>query len=140
MRHRVKLMYKLLFVFFMFVSSPLYSNEFTFHCDNHDDNFSIIFDVNPIQKKVVFSHSINKEKNIVHKINKVMEIYLWDEENDSVWFLIYENDRNLPTLNVYLLNFKSQKLKVQSITNIIPADDDYNEDFFNDSFHCYILE
>jgi len=133
-------MYKLLFVFFMFVSSPLYSNEFTYHCDNDDDNFSIIFDVNPIKKTVVFSHSINKEKNIVHKINKVMEIYLWDEESDSVWFLIYENDRNLPTLNVYLLNFKSQKLKIQSITNIIQADDDYNEDFFNDSFHCYMLE
>ena len=56
-------MYKLLFVFFMFVSSPLYSNEFKYHCDGKDNNLTMVFDVNRSEKSIVHTHSINKTTN-----------------------------------------------------------------------------
>ena len=82
-------MYKLLFIFFIFVSSPLYSNEFTYHCDRDDNNFSMVFDVNRTEKSVVHTHSIFKTKGEVRRGNVDLEIYRWDEENDSVWTLIH---------------------------------------------------
>lgn len=138
----IKKMNKILLLIFMFVSSPLYSDEFTFHCDNDDGTFSIIFDVNPIQKSVVLSHSIDKEKNTVFKADEVMEVYYWDEENDSVWLLDYEIDTpDLHTLEVLLLNFKNQKFKIQALTNVIPADEqEFHEEFWSNSYHCYTLK
>ena len=77
-------MYKLLFVFFMFVSSPLYSDEFTYHCDRKD-NFSMIFKVETRDKTIVHSQSVFKTIGSVSvtDVNRHLNIYHWDEDTLS---------------------------------------------------------
>ena len=134
-------MYKLLFVFFMFVSSPIYSNEFTFHCDRDDNKFSMVFDVNRTDQSVILSHSIDKENNAVHRLNKFMRIYRWTEENNSVWLLRFDNRfPSLHSVSVYLLNFELQTFKIQSLTNVLPPSEQFNEFFHNSTFYCYKLD
>ena len=141
MRHRVKLMYKLLFVFFMVISSPLYSNEFTYHCDRDDNNFSMVFDVNRTDQSVILSHSIDKKNNAVNRLNKFMQIYRWTEENNSVWLLEFHNRfPSLHSVSVYLLNFELQTFKIQSLTNVLPESQQFNEFFYNRTFYCYTLD
>jgi hypothetical protein len=125
----------------MVLSSPLYSNEFTFHCDKDDNSFSMIFDINRTEKSVVFSHSIDKTNNSVFELNQLMEIYHWDEENDSVWLTLYQNRKPafLPIMSVFLLDFVHQKLKVQSLKLLLPPFGEYNKDFTNSRYDCYTL-
>ena len=146
MRHRVKLMYKLLFVFFMVISSPLYSNEFTYHCDRDDNNFSMVFDVNRIEQSIVHSHSIDKTKGEVRREDVDLEIYRWDEENDSVWTLIHSPQ--IPSLTIILFNFHHRRLLLQSIYNTLTNEKfksrmfkkrSQNDIIVGDLFQCYIM-
>ena len=137
-------MYKLIFVFFIVISSPLYSNEFTYRCDNDDIKFSIIYKVDPKEKTVVHTHSINRNNfSMVYDINKDMDIYYWDEENDSVWFINYDDSMiSSPSLTLVLLNFELQKLHNQSLLNVTPRSGEYRIEriFQNNTFDCYTLE
>jgi len=137
-------MYKLLFIFIIFISSPIYSNEFTYRCDNDDIKFSIIYKVDRKEKTVVHTHSINKNNfSMVYDINKVMDIYHWDEENDSVWFINYDDSMiSSPSLTLVLLNFELQKLHNQSLLNVTPRSGEYRKEriFQNNTFDCYTLE
>ncbi|MDB9852416.1 hypothetical protein OAC62_05710 [Amylibacter sp.] len=132
-------MYKLLFIFFMFVSSPLYSNEFKYHCDEKDNNLTIVFDVNRSEKSIVHTHSINKKTNTVSEVNRTMKIYDWDETKDSVWTIL--DDPHKLTLSLILFNFQHQKLVSHTILNTF---DDSNDDTIDDIvysrlFKCYII-
>ena len=132
-------MYKLIFIFFLFVSSPLYSNEFTYHCDRTDNNLSMVFDVNRSEKSIVHTHSIDKTTNSVSKKSLPIEIYNWDERKDSVWTIL--DDPHKLTLSLILFNFQHQKLVVNSILNTF---DDINDDTIEDTvysrlFKCYII-
>ena len=133
-------MYKLLFVFFMFISSPLYSNEFTYHCDREDNNFSMFYDVNRTEKSIVHTHSIDKTTNSVIEVNRPIEIYNWDERRDSVWTV--SNDPILLTLTTILFNFQNQKLLLQSTYNILMYEEDNNIDdiVVGHLFNCYIVK
>ena len=139
-------MYKLIFVFFMVISSPLYSNEFTFHCDRYDKNvltMSQIYKVDRKEKTVVWTHSINKRYNRVDNYNKVMDIYHWDEENDSVWLVSYKDDMTFsPNVTIKLLNFEIQKLHLQTLNNFTPRTDKFRRTKIsqNHIWDCYILE
>ena len=138
-------MYKLIFVFFMVISSPLYSNEFTCHCDRDDNNFSMVFDVNRTEKSVVHTHSIFKTKGEVRRGNVDLEIYRWDEENDSVWTLIHSPQT--PSLTIILFNFHHRKLLLQSIYNTLTNEKfkkpilrkSQNDIIVGDLFQCYIM-
>ena len=136
-------MYKLLFLFFMFVSSPLYSNEFTFHCDSEDNLHTMVFDINPIEETVVHTNMIQKQSKIVYDINESMEIYYWDKENNSVWFLNY-NDYfgSPPSLQMTLLNFERQKMFNQKMFNETLRSGEYkpNSPFSNTTYDCYMME
>jgi hypothetical protein len=141
-----------------FLSSPLYSDEFTYHCDRDSDDFSMVFDVNRFEKTVVHTHSIFKESNNVIDVNKSREIYYWDEENNSVWFLNYRDGFSKfeekyfrefmkpfspPQLSMTLLNFERKKLFHQSMYNVTPVSGEYFKDkspFSNSTYDCYILE
>ena len=132
-------MYKLLFIFFMFVSSPLYSNEFTYHCDRTDNNLSMVFDVNRSEKSIVHTHSIDKTTNSVSKNSLPIEIYNWDERKDSVW-TIYSDPQSLSFVT-FLFNFQHQKLVLQSIFNIfLTEEDDLDDIVISSLFKCYIIQ
>ena len=132
-------MYKLLFIFFMFVSSPLYSNEFTYHCDRIDNNLSMVFDVNRSEKSIVHTHSIDKTTNSVSKVSLPIEIYNWDERKDSVW-TIYSDPQSLSFVT-FLFNFQHQKLVLQSIFNIfLTEEDDLDDIVISSLFKCYIIQ
>ena len=133
-------MYKLIFIFFLFVSSPLYSNEFTYHCDREDNNFSMFYDVNRTEKSIVHTHSIDKTNNSVIEVNRPIEIYNWDERRDSVWTV--SNDPILLTLTTILFNFQNQKLLLQSTYNILMYEEDNNIDdiVVGHLFNCYIVK
>ena len=133
-------MYKLIFIFFLFVSSPLYSNEFTYHCDRIDNNLSMVFDVNRSEKSIVHTHSIDKTTNSVSKNSLPIEIYNWDERRDSVWTV--SNDPILLTLTTILFNFQNQKLLLQSTYNILMYEEDNNIDdiVVGHLFNCYIVK
>ena len=154
MLHNV--MKKILIIFFMFISTPLYSDEFNYHCE--DGDFSIVYKVDPKQKTVVHLHSIFKTKGEVRDVNNDMEIYHWDEENNSVWFLNYRDGFSKfeekyfrefmkpfspPQLSMTLLNFERKKLFHQSMYNVTPVSGEYFKDkspFSNSTYDCYILE
>ena len=100
----------------MFISTPLYSDEFNYHCEEGD--FSIVYKVDPKQKPVVHLYSIFKTSGEVRDVNNDMEIYHWDEENDSVWILEYRDPKiSLPSVTMILLNFKYQKMVLQFMKN-----------------------
>lgn len=132
-------MYKLIFIFFLFVSSPLYSNEFTYHCDRTDNNLSMVFDVNRSEKSIVHTHSIDKTTNSVSKNSLPIEIYNWDERKDSVW-TIYSDPQSLSFVT-FLFNFQHQKLVLQSIFNIfVTEEDDLDDIVISSLFKCYIIQ
>ena len=132
-------MYKLIFIFFLFVSSPLYSNEFTYHCDRTDNNLSMVFDVNRSEKSIVHTHSIDKTTNSVSKVSLPIEIYNWDERKDSVW-TIYSDPQSLSFLT-FLFNFQHQRLVLQSIFNIfVTEEDDLDDIVLSSLFKCYMME
>jgi hypothetical protein len=136
----IKKMNKILLLIFMLISSPLYSDEFTYHCDSDDNNFSVVFDVNRTDQSVILSHSIDKKNNAVNRLNKFMQIYRWTEENNSVWLLEFHNRfPSLHSVSVYLLNFELQTFKIQSLTNVLPESQQFNEFFYNRTFYCYTL-
>ena len=128
----------------MFVSSPLYSNEFTYHCDSEDELTSNVFNINTTEQTVVHTHSINKIDNFVYDINKNREVYKWDTDNDSVWLTNYfDVALNPPSLTIILLNFKRQKMFLQQMDNVLPDSLDFfksNSPFRNEIYDCYTLE
>jgi len=129
-------MYKLLFVFFMFVSSPLYSNEFTYHCDNDDDNLSMIFDVNRTEKSIIHTHTIDKTTNSVSPVILNLEIYDWDESKDSVWTISHDPI----TLSTILFNFQHQKLVIQVTFNVLMSEGNNIDDLvLRRLFNCYSI-
>jgi len=137
MKHRVKLMYKLLFVFFMVISSPLYSNEFTYHCEGKD-NLSMVFDVNRTKKSIIHTHSIDKTSNYVSEVNRPLEIYEWDERKDSVWTLL--GDPISLTLTTILFNFQHQKLVLQVTFNVLMSEGNNIDDLaVRRLFNCYSI-
>jgi len=126
-------MYKLLFVFFMVISSPLYSdklnylyqkNEFTYQCDREGLTFSMIFKVETRDKTIVHSQSVFKTIGSVSvtDVNKQLDIYYWDEDNDSVWTTNYFYEKENPFLRTILFNFKKQKLVLQFLKNDVSKD------------------
>ena len=129
----------------MIISSPIYSNEFTYHCDRDDNNFSMVFDVNRTEKSVVHTHSIFKTKGEVRRGNVDLEIYRWDEENDSVWTLIHSPQT--PSLTIILFNFHHRRLLLQSIYNTLTNEKfkkpilrkSQNDIIVGDLFQCYIM-
>ena len=132
-------MYKLIFIFFLFVSSPLYSNEFTYHCDRTDNNLSMVFDVNRSEKSIVHTHSIDKTTNSVSKNSLPIEIYNWDERKDSVW-TIYSDPQSLSFVT-FLFNFQHQRLVLTSIFNIfVTEEDDIDDIVLSSLFKCYIIQ
>ena len=136
-------MYKLLFIFFLFVSSPLYSNEFTFYCDSEGNLHTMVFDINPIEETVVHTIMIQKQSKIVYEINKNMEIYYWDKENNSVWFLNYNDyGSEPPSLQMTLLNFERQKMFNQRMYNETLRSGEYkpHSPFINTTYDCYTME
>jgi len=136
-------MYKLLFILFLFVSSPLYSNEFTFHCDSEGNLHSMVFDINPIEETVVHTNIIHKQSKIVYEKNENMEIYYWDKENNSVWFLNYNDyGSEPPSLHMTLLNFERQKMFKQRMFNETLRSGEYkpHSPFSNTTYDCYTME
>jgi hypothetical protein len=135
-------MYKLLFLFFMVISSPLYSNEFTFHCDNDELQISIIYKVDRKEKTVVWTHSIDKQSNEVLHRNIGLEVYQWDEKNDSVWFIKYEDKIFPPFVTIVLLNFKVGTRITQTVSNLTPRSEERDIQrgpFYSSKSDCYIL-
>jgi len=123
----------------MVISSPLYSNEFTYHCDRDDNNLSMVFDVNRSEKSIVHTHSIDKTTNSVSKVSLPIEIYNWDERKDSVW-TIYSDPQSLSFVT-FLFNFQHQRLVLQSIFNIfVTEEDDLDDIVLSSLFKCYIVK
>ena len=116
----------------MFLSSPLYSDEFTYHCDREDNVFSMVFDINTIEQTVVHTHSIHKEMNTVRNVNESYEIYKWDKEYDIVWLTEYFVFDGSPSLTIFFLNFEQQKLFLKEIYN--------DGSSRNETFNCYTME
>ena len=126
-------------LFISLLSSPLYSNEFTYHCDRTDNNLSMVFDVNRSEKSIVHTHSIDKTTNSVSKKSLPIEIYNWDERKDSVW-TIYSDPQSLSFVT-FLFNFQHQKLVLQSIFNIfLTEEDDLDDIVISSLFKCYIIQ
>ncbi|MDC1494987.1 hypothetical protein N8367_00990 [Amylibacter sp.] len=140
MLHNV--MKKILIIFFMFISTPLYSDEFNYHCEEGD--FSIVYKVDPKQKTVVHLYSIFKTKGEVRDVNKDMEIYHWDEENNSVWILQYKDLKfSSPAVTMILLNFEYQKMVLQFMVNNTTKSgtmDKWSDLQQYSLYHCYTLE
>ena len=143
-------MYKLLFVFFMVISSPLYSdklnylyqkNEFTYQCDREGLTFSMIFKVETRDKTIVHSQSVFKTIGSVSvtDVNRHLNIYHWDEDNESVWITNYFNVKNYPFLRTMLFNFKKQKLILQFLNNNVTTDGTFSINR-GEIFNCYTLE
>jgi hypothetical protein len=135
-------MYKLLLVFFMVISSPLYSNEFTFHCDNDELQISIIYKVDRKEKTVVWTHSIDKQSNEVLHQNIDLKVYHWDEKNDSVWFIKYEDRMSPSFVNIVLLNFEVGTRITQTVRNLTPRSEERSilkGPFYSSKSDCYIL-
>jgi len=104
---------------------------------------SQIYKVDRKEKTVVWTHSINKRYNRVDNYNKVMDIYHWDEENDSVWLVSYKDDMTFsPNVTIKLLNFEIQKLHLQTLNNFTPRTDKFRRTKIsqNHIWDCYILE
>jgi hypothetical protein len=136
-------MYKLLFIFFMFVSSPLYSNEFTFHCEE-SDGFTMVYDVNLTEKSIVHTFSIFKYNNTVTKVDKYLEVFFWDEKYNSVWTIDYSDEKNtIPSISSKLFNFRHQTLQLQSMRNDVTSNKSVPEiSLFgrNRTFECYTMK
>ena len=142
-------MYKLLFVFFMFVSSPLYSNEFKYHCDLDEKLLTTVYKINTTKQSVIHTHSIFSSpfkdvKSEVVKIDQNLYVHYWDEVNDSIWSLTHNktSDGN-QLMNLMLFNFKKQKLFVKTVTNDLSENqnnNDYSESDGYDIFDCYMME
>ena len=143
-------MYKLLFVFFMVISSPLYSdklnylyqkNEFTYQCDREGLTFSMIFKVETRDKTIVHSQSVFKTIGSVSvtDVNRHLNIYHWDEDNDSVWITNYFNVKNYPFLRTMLFNFKKQKLILQFLNNNVTTDGTFSINR-GEILNCYTLK
>jgi len=142
-------MYKLLFIFFMFVSSPLYSNEFKYHCDSDDKLTSFVFEINKSKKSIVFTHMIfppifEDGKNEVDEVYEKLYVQHWDIKNDSVWTITY-NETNIryKVMTMMLFNFGRQRLYIKSMTNDLSEyqnNNDYSENDGYDIFDCSILK
>jgi len=139
-------MFKLLFIFFLFVSSPLYSdklnylyqkNEFTYHCDNKNNTFSMIFKIETRDKTIVHSQTVSKSDGSVMETNKYLDIFYWDEDNESVWTTDYFH--YYPMIRIMLFNFKKQKLVRQFLKNEVSKDRKLFTDK-GDVLNCYTLE
>tara|TARA_R110002153_G_scaffold146857_2_gene298130 strand:- start:1510 stop:1896 length:387 start_codon:yes stop_codon:yes gene_type:complete len=128
----------------MIISSPLYSNEFTYYCDNEDELTSVVFNINTTEQTVVHTHTINKITKKINDLNENKEVYKWDKENDSVWLTDYSDIfLNPPSLEIILLNFKLQKMFLQEMNNVLPDSLDFfksNSPFRNETSDCYTLE
>ena len=112
----------------MFISTPLYSDEFNYHCE--DGDFSIVYKVDPKQKTVVHLYSIFKTSGEVRDVNNDMEIYHWDEENNSVWILQYKDLKfSSPSVTMILLNFEYQKMVLQFMVNNTTKSGTMDKDF-----------
>ena len=110
-------MYKLLLVFFMVISSPLYSNEFTYRCDE-GDNFTMVYDVNLTERSIIHIASIYHSDKTIQKVDKNLEIFFWDEKYNSVWTVNYRDEEfTIPTITSKLFNFELQTLQSQSMRN-----------------------
>ena len=127
----------------MFTSNPLYSREFEYHCDviNHR-NYSLIFDVNTSNNTIIHRYTIFKDNSEVRKVDRNLNIFLWDKENESVWTVHYKDPPlTVPSLTTILFNFKHQTLISQSILNDIFTDKMLSEDeiFQGNQFKCFSM-
>jgi hypothetical protein len=131
-------------VFFLtLLSNPLYSEEFKYHCDvvNHK-NFSLVFDVNLPKNTIIHRYTIFKDTNKIRKVDQNLDIFLWDEENESVWTIQYKDPPlSVPSLTTVLFNFKHQTLIVQSIKNDTTIERSLSEDTIiqGDLYKCFSL-
>ena len=122
-------------------------------CENCNKKFDIDQNLIPEKGRLLLCSSCNHKwffKKITAvkikelPINESMEIYYWDKENNSVWFLNYNDYFGSPTsLQMTLLNFERKKLFHQSMYNVTPVSGEYFKDkspFSNSTYDCYILE
>ena len=127
-------------IFLSLLSNPLYSEEFTYHCDveGHKE-FSLVFNVDLSKRSIVHSHSIFKNTSKVRKVDHKLDIFLWDEENESVWTIHYKDPPlSFPSLTTILFNFKHQILILQSTKNNISKDRTVSE-IHSDRFKCFSM-
>ena len=145
----IKKMYKLLFIFFMVISSPLYSNEFTFHCDRDDKLRSTVYRINTSNRSVVHTHSIlhpiSKEgKTDVFEGEGKLNVYRWNEHDMSIWIISLSGLMVFPeTVTTVLLNFEVGSKISHNFKNITPRSEGItNTDtpFHSTKSDCYILE
>ena len=142
-------MYKLLFIFFLFVSSPLYSNEFTFHCDRDDKLLSTVYKINTSNRSIVHTHTIlhpiSKEgKTNVYEGKGKLNVYRWNEYDKSIWIISLSGLMVTPeTVTTVLFNFEVGSKISHSFKNITPGIEGItNTDtpFDSTKSECYILE
>ena len=130
-------------IFLSLLSNPLYSEEFTYHCDVDDHKeFSLVFDVDLSERSIVHSHSIFKNTGKVRKVDHKLDIFLWDEENESVWSIHYKDPPlSYPSLTTILFNFKHQTLILQRIMNDTTKDGSLSEDIIiqGGQFKCFSM-
>ena len=133
----------LLVIFFTLLSNPIFSDEFTYQCDAEGrKEFSLVFDIDLTKKSIVHSHSIFKNSDEVKKVDRILDIFLWDEENESVWTIQYKDPPlSVPSLTTILFNFKHQTLIVQSILNDTSIERSLSEDTIiqGDLYKCFSL-
>ena len=131
-------------IFLTCFSHSLYAEEFTYHCDviGHR-NFSLVFDVNLTEKTITHTHSVFKNNDEVRTINRELKVFLWDEENESVWVNHYNDPPlSVPSLTTILFNFRHQTLILQSIQNDISIDRSLSEDTIiqGNRFKCFSIK
>ncbi|MDB9852417.1 hypothetical protein OAC62_05715 [Amylibacter sp.] len=142
-------MYKLLFVFLMFVSSPLYSDEFTFHCDSDDKLLSTVYKINTSNRSIVHTHTIihpisKEDKSNVFEGKGKLNVYRWNEYDKSIWIVsLSEIFLHPESVTTVLLNFEVGSKISHNFKNITPRSEGItNTDtpFLSTKSDCYILE
>jgi hypothetical protein len=137
-------------LFISLLSSPLYSDEFTFHCTSVGMmSSSDLYKINTSEKSVVHTHSIipplwKDGKTEVFKENDKLNVYHWDDKNDTVWTISYEIEETGHTfMKMMLFNFKHQKLFTQMLRNDTSEDQNLVESqtlVKGYPSECYVIE
>ena len=142
-------MFKFLFIFFMFVSSPLYSNEFIFHCDRDDKLLSTVYKINTSDYSVIHTHSIQhpiskEDETDVFEGEGKLNVYRWNVYDKSIWIISLSDFALHPeSVTTVLLNFEVGSKISHNFKNITPRSEGItNTDtpFHSTKSDCYILK
>ena len=131
-------------IFLLYLSNPLYSEEFSYQCDVEDHReFSLVFDVDIIGEKIIHTYSVNKNTSEVRKVDRKLDFFFWDKDNESVWAIEYRDPSfSVPYLTTNLFNFKKQTLIRQVLMNDITTRGLLSEDIVTQTvrFKCFSIE